>query len=236
MSTQQRVDVRGGRPGATPSGVPFLRSGGDRLPRPPGSRRPGLAAIAVLLIVLGGAVAGLLAVRIDQRQPVLVARTDIPVGTRIGADDLAVAKIASDGVATIPSGQAGQVIGHYATTPIHQGELVDAAMLGTSGLLTPGKVAVGVALAAGRFPASGLLAGDVVQVVKAVDGTGKLVADAATVSSVHNPSSGGGTFSSGSSDTVVVTLVVDEAESTPIAAAAAAGQVSLVLVRRGGTG
>jgi Flp pilus assembly protein CpaB len=237
VSTQQRVDIRGdGRSGpALPGGLSASRAGGDRLPRPPGTRRPGLAAIAVLLIVLGGAVAGLLAVRIDQRVPVLVARADIPVGTQIEAGDLAVARIAADGIATVPSKDAGQVIGHYATAPIGRGQLVTTGMLGSSGLLTAGKVAVGVSLAPGRFPASGLQSGDVVQVVNTAtsvnNGNGKLISDAATVSSVHTPSSG--TFGSSTGSNVVVTLVLDQSDSTQVATAAAANQVSLVLVRRG---
>ena len=81
--------------------------------------------LAVLLIVLGAAVAGLLAVRIDNRVPVLVARGEISAGQQISAGDLAVAEIASSGVSGIPAGQTAQVIGRYATTPIAPGRLID---------------------------------------------------------------------------------------------------------------
>jgi hypothetical protein len=192
-----------------------------------------MAVLAVLLIVLGAAVAGLLALRLDDRVPVLVARGPINVGQQISADDLAVARIASDGIAVIPAGQASQVIGRYAGTPIPSGRLIDPSMLTARGLLTAGNAAVGVALQPGKFPASGLQSGDVVQVVRSVDGTGKVVSARAVVGSVETP--GNSVFGSSGSDTVVITVIVSQQEATAVAAAAAADQVSLVLLQRGGS-
>lgn len=243
MSTQERVETRGprdpdgwndpaaGRAPRTSGNSARTGAAGDRLPRPPGRRRPGLAVLAVLLIVLGAAVAGLLALRIDERVPVLVARQRIGVGEQITKDDLSVARMATEGVAVIPADQTGQVIGRYANQEITPGRLIDAGMLKTSGLLTTGQAAVGVALAPGRFPAGGLETGDIVQVVRAVEGTGKVIAPRATVASVVDPSEG--TFGSGANSTTVVTVVVDDSVSPAVAAAAMADQVSLVLLRRG---
>ena len=240
MSTQDRIDTRArdgwresvsGRTSLTKKTGTGGRPGGDRLPRPPGRRRPGLAAIAVLLIVLGAAVAGLLALRIDERVPVLVARNPIGIGQQISRDDLSVARMASEGVTVIPAGDADEVIGRFASQEIPAGRLIDAGMLNTSGLFTPGQAAVGVALQAGRFPAAGLKTGDTVQIVRSVDGTGKVIASRAIVSSVRDPSES--TFTSGTSNTTVVTVLVNERVSPAVAAAAMADQVSLVLIRRG---
>jgi flagella basal body P-ring formation protein FlgA len=192
-----------------------------------------MAVLAVLLIVLGAAVAGLLAVRIDNRTPVLVARRTISVGQRISSSDLAVARIASDGIAVIPADQANQVVGHYAGTQISAGRLLDASMLTTRSLLTSGNAAVGVSLQPGRFPASGLQTGDVVQVVRAVDGTGKVISTHAVVGSVQT--SGNSVFGSNGSDTVVITVIVSQSDATAVAAASAADQASLVLLQRGTT-
>jgi hypothetical protein len=240
LSTQERTELRGrdaraGSAGGTGTGLVLGpgRSGADRLPRPPGRRRPGLALLGVLLIVFGAALAGLLALRIDQRVPVLVARQSIAVGQQITQDDLAVAKIASDGVAMIPADRAADVIGRYANVQIAPGRLVDSGMLSSSGLLTPGNVAVGIALQPGRFPASGLESGDVVQVIRTVDGTGRVLAADAVIGSVQTPSSN--VFGSSGSDTVVVTVVLTQQAAPSVAAAAAADQVSLVLLRRGGS-
>jgi SAF domain len=235
LSTQERIDIRARNGRADPAAARTTTSGrtGDRLPRPPGRRRPGLAVIAVLLIVLGAAVAGLLAMRIDDRVPVLVARHQINVGQQITQADLAVAEIASSGIAVIHANQTSEVIGLYASAKIASGRLIDPGMLSRSGLLTDGKAAVGVALVPGRYPASGLAPGDVVQVVRSVEGGGKVIADQAVVGTVQTP--GNSVFGSSTSSTTVVTVVVSQADAPNVAAAAAAQQVSLVLLRHGGT-
>jgi SAF domain len=189
--------------------------------------------IAVLLIVLGAAVAGLLALRIDDRVPVLVARHQINVGQQITQADLAVAEIASSGIAVIHANQSSEVIGLYASARIAPGRLIDAGMLSRSGLLTDGKAAVGVALVPGRYPAGGLTAGDVVQVVRSVEGGGKVIADQAVVGTVQTP--GNSVFGSSTSSNIVATVVVSQADAPDVAAAAAAQQLSLVLLRHGGS-
>jgi Flp pilus assembly protein CpaB len=185
----------------------------------------------VLLIVLGAAVAGLLALRIDDRVPVLVARHQISTGQRITAADLSVARLAAEGVATIPADEVDQVVGRYARQEIAPGRLVDTGMLNTSGLLTDGQAAVGIALQTGRFPAGGLETGDIVQVVRSVDGDAKVIATQAVVGSVRDPSAGA--FGSNGNNTTAVTVIVSDRLSPAVAAAAMADQVSLVLLRRG---
>jgi hypothetical protein len=238
LSTQD-VDIRArndpaaGRSNRAGGPAAPARPGPDRLPRPPGRRRPGLAVVAVLLIVLGAAVAGLLALRIDDRTPVLVAQKTIAVGEQITADDLSVARMATEGVAVIPADQAASVVGRYANQEITPGRLIDTRMLSGASLLTPGQAAVGIALQAGKFPAADeeLRPGDVVQVVRAVDGAGKVIAAEAVVASVQEPAEG--TFGSNGGDTTVVTVVVSDRLSPDVAAAAMANQVGLVLLRRG---
>lgn len=190
-----------------------------------------MAVLAVLLIVLGAATAGLLAIRLDTRDEVLVARHDIATGQQIQRDDLAVTRVAADGVRLIPASRASQVIGRYAIGRIAAGRLLDPAMLASSGLLTADRAAVGMALAPGRFPASGLESGDVVQVVRTADGAGKVIADQAVVGSVNTP--GDSVFGSDNGDTTVVTVIVSRTDAPDVAAAASADQVSVVLLSRG---
>lgn len=238
MSTQERIETRArdtwGDPayGRASRGSTAGAKTGDRIPRPPGRRRPGLAVIAVLLIVLGAAIAGLLALRIDQRVPVLVARHPIGIGQQITAEDLSVARMASEGVTVIPADRAVDVIGRYASQQIPAGRLIDAQMLNRSGLLTTGEAAVGMALAAGRFPAGGLKTGDVVQVVRSVDDAGKVIAPRAVIGSVNTPSEGA-FGSSGSGSGTTVTVIVSERLAPAVVAASMGDQVSLVLIRRG---
>jgi hypothetical protein len=242
LSTQDRIETKARDGWQDPASARAVRSngtgtggsnrpGGDRLPRPPGRRRPGLAVIAVLLIVLGATVAGLLALRIDERVPVLVARHDISIGHQITAGDLSVARMASEGVQVIKADQASLVIGRYASQRIDSGRLLDPGMINTTGLLTTGRAAVGIALKPGRFPAGGLVTGDVVQIVRSADGVGKVLVPEAIVATVVDPEDSA--FGSGGGDTTVLTVMVTPQLSPSVAAAATDDQLSLVLLRRG---
>src|SRR5262245_33319022 len=68
---------------------------GNRMPAPPRQRRPALAAIAVLLIVGGALVAGLLAIRMDSRVQVIAVSHTLEPGHRITAKDLVARTIAT---------------------------------------------------------------------------------------------------------------------------------------------
>lgn len=184
----------------------------------------------MLLIVLGGATAGLLALRIDQRHPVLVAKHEIATGQQIGSDDLAVARVAGDGLSMIPADQAGQIIGKYAATRIDTGRLIDPGLVSDSGLLSKGNAAAGLSLQPGRFPASGLESGDIVRLIRGIDGQGKVISQRAVVGSVQTPSEG--VFGNSSQNTIV-TVIVPEQEAAAVAAAGAADQVEIVLLTRG---
>lgn len=188
-----------------------------------------LAALAVLLIVGGGAVAGLLAVRADERVPVLVAARDIAVGEQITEDALTTAPVAAEGTLLVPASQTEAVVGQYASGTIRAGQLLDTSMLTGSALLQPGSVAVGASLAVGRFPASGLQPGDVVQLVSVADPQGVVLVEDALVSSYYEPASGGATGGGG----VVVTFILDDSDGAQIASVASAGDLAVVLVQRG---
>jgi Flp pilus assembly protein CpaB len=201
----------------------------DRLPRPPRRRSAGLAALAVLLVAGGAAVAGLLALRIDDRVDMLVARTDIAAGQQITADQLAVAPVAAQGVDLIPASRRSEVIGRYAAVPIPARRLIDVRMVTAQAALRAGSVAVGVVLAPGQAPAGGLLAGDRVTVY-GTDDAGRVISRDAVVSSVRAPQSGA--FGATGNQTVA-TLIVSEADAAKVAAASAAGRLALGLTRRG---
>lgn len=199
----------------------------DRLPPPPRERRPLLAAFAVLLIVGGATVAGLLALRADTRVPVLVLATDVVTGQKITEDVLGVTQVASEGTLLVPASQRDLVLGRYAKQPLSRGQLLDSTMLTDRQTLTDGKVAVGAALAIGRVPATGLKSGDIVQLVHVVQGEGTvLVPDALVTSAVSASDSPGG-------GTLTATFVVDSADGATIAGVAAEGQLAAVLVTRG---
>jgi hypothetical protein len=230
-------DRRNGAPsGPTATTGPAPAATGDRLPKPPRRRRPGFAALAVLLVVGAAATAGLLAIRLDERVPILVAATDIPVGKEITRQDLAVARVASSELKLIAAEDVAAVEGRYATQSIPAGRPLDAQMLGDSGLLKPGWVALGVVIKPGNVPATGLQSGDRVKVYKAVDGAGTLLTNDAIVSSVSSDEGGGGAFGGGGNGDSTATIIVQEEGdlTAQIAAASLAGQIVLGLTERGG--
>ena len=201
----------------------------DRLPSPPRERRPMLAALAVLLIVGGAAAAGLLALRADDRVPVLVASRDIAAGDEITVEALTSTSVASEGTLLIPVSDSALLAGQYARVAISDGQLLDTAMLTDTAPLQPGSVAVGAALAAGRLPASGLRPGDIVQLIRVGEGAGSVLVDDALVSSFYSQAEGTVDGTAGST----ATFIVDERDGAEVAAIAAAGNLSAVLVTRG---
>jgi hypothetical protein len=187
-----------------------------------------LAALAVILIVGGAAAAGLLALRADERVPVLVAAHEIPAGSRITAEDLTTVAVAAEGTQLVPASQSGLLAGQYARLTIAEGQLMDTTMVDATAPLQPGLVAVGASLGSGRMPASGLEAGDIVQLVRVAEGVGDVLVPDALVSSYRAPESG----TTGSS-AATVTFIVPSDEGATIAAVAAAGELAVVLVERG---
>lgn len=231
--SEPRTDPRDPRLVAGPIAPPPLTgpaggANGERLPRPPRRRNAGLAALAVLLVAGGAVVAGLLALRIDDRVDMLVARDDIAAGTRITADMLAVAPVASQGLALIPATEQASVVGQYAAVPIAKERLLDRGMLTGASVLRPGTVALGVAIAPGQAPGTPLEAGDLVAVY-GTDGEGAVLATDAVVQTVDLPEAS--TFGA-ASDVSVVTLVVPADAAAKIAAASGAGKVALARVGR----
>jgi len=201
--------------------------GTERLPRSPRQQRPLLAVLAVLLIVGGAAVAGLVALRQDERVPVLSLARDVPVGSQISAEDLTTTQAATNSTLVIKASQSGTVVGQYARVSLVKGQLVDSTMISSNGLMSDGQVAVGASLAAGRYPAGGLMPGDHVMLVHVADGEGTEFVGQATMGTVSDPTS------STTGSALVVTLIVNRGQAAEVAGASADGSLSVVLISRG---
>jgi len=91
------------------------RDTGGHLPSAPRERRPLLVALAVLLIVGGALLAGLLAMRLDQRVQMLAAKDTIKAGQVIDKEDLVSASVASDLTTLVRADQIDQVVGRTAS-------------------------------------------------------------------------------------------------------------------------
>ena len=202
-----------------------------RLPSAPRERRPLLAALAVLLIVGGALLAGLRATRMDHRVEMLAAADTVKAGQVITKDDLASVRVSADVSGLIPVTNIDQVVGRTARVEISKGQLVDTSQIATENLPGSDQQVVGVSLEAGRFPASGLTAGDVVDIVdvtsQKVTVSNVQILDA-TPTSENNSNSGKG-WGSGA----IVSVLVKDDDAAKVASASAAGNIALVVTSVG---
>ena len=139
----------------------------ERIPVPTRQRRPGLAALAIVLILGGAAVSGYLAVSSGSKRSVLVLAQDVTDGQLITAADLTTTSISAPGVPVIPGGQLGQVAGAgYRTRGTYpRGTILKSGML--LGKEIPGKdyTAVAVQVADGQYPPDAIGPSSAVKVI-----------------------------------------------------------------------
>jgi hypothetical protein len=199
-------------------------------PLPTRSRRPGLIAVAVLLIVGFGLSGAVLVSRAGHTTEVLVAARPVAAGHVIAAGDVGVARM-SGTVRAIASGDVGTVVGRTVTVGVVAGQVFNRDML--TGAAVPGKdqAVIGLSLAPGRFPADGLAVGDRVLAVVIPSATdpaavsGPPAARAITTALVYgmrpDPTRGPDTL---------VSLVVPLDQANQVLANSAVGRIGLVKV------
>ncbi|GAB3947707.1 hypothetical protein GCM10029976_077480 [Kribbella albertanoniae] len=210
--------------------------GSSRLPAAPKRRRPAVAALAALLVVGGALIAGLLAVRMDERQSYLQVSRDIAAGERIERGDLTVTRVAADVPGLIEQSQAGVAIGKYMKVAFSKGQLLDSRSLSDRAPLQDNTAAVGITLAEGRYPAGGLAPGDQVRLVRigAVSTPGAVIGNAVVLAVKAPADKGSGLGSkSSSSETQTLTVVVDETLVTAVADASGNNKIAVALLKSG---
>lgn len=202
---------------------------------PGGKPRTPPAQIALcLLLMLGcGAAAGALVFTKDSAITVVAAARDLPAGTVIGPADLRSAQLSGSGLAAIPGGQAGTLLGTTVIGPLPAGTLLNAGMVTTAPAPGPGMVAVGMALTPAQLPVPQLRAGRQVTIFQLPEtgrapGTGaagpsgggeQVLLDRAQVLSVMPAANG-----------FLVTLEVAAADAGAVSAASSANRVTLGLL------
>jgi Flp pilus assembly protein CpaB len=204
---------------------------GGRLstPLPTRQKRPGYAAIAVVLIVGLAALGAYFYTKAGQKTPVVVVTKDVPVGHRLDRSDLSTVDVAG-GVTAIGGSNLDSVVGEVATVELLPGTLLQRAMVSSTSALPSGESMVGVELRPGQLPAGGIGDGATVQVLQlpnknsTSNATQKaivLAASATVYESASDPSQTGGTL---------MTLIVPSDDAAPVAAASNSGLVALVQV------
>ncbi|MFG3319896.1 hypothetical protein ACGF3J_17830 [Streptomyces sp. NPDC048171] len=240
MKIQERTGAGAGR-----SAAPAQPSVGDRLPSPPRERKPALAALAVLLILVGALGATMLVLRAGDRVEVVRVTSDIQAGESVGNNVESVMVAADDSINYIQWTQLEALKDLKAKSTIYKDTVVMGQMFAKQEQIPAGKASVGVALKEGQYPA-GIKSGDIVAAYRVgANGSGN-------GSSNDSDASGGDASSSASGGAIVpdarvngvsddsdstvstgsksLTLLVDEADAAALASAAAAGEVAVVRV------
>ncbi|MCL2552693.1 MAG: hypothetical protein FWE15_00320 [Actinomycetia bacterium] len=211
----------------------------------PRERKPALAALAVLLILVGALGATVMVMRAGNKIEVVVINDNIAAGQPIPMSALKDVEISDvKGIQFIRWGQRNDLTKNYrAATNLMPGTVLTLNQLtkGQNGL-TSGKSIVGLSLKDGQFP-DGLKAGDTVAAYRVGNDVSKsssgssdgssgdsLGGDTSLISGsviVQNVKGSSGDFSSGNTS---VKVLVDSSVAGKLTIAASAGDVALVLV------
>lgn len=138
------------------------RDQSSRLPVRTRDRRPALAALAILLILVGALGSALIAYRTGDRVDVLVAARDIEPGTQVTREDFTIARVAHEGGAVVEAAAMDNFVGAFATSHIPEGTLVINRMFTVTDVVPSGAQLVGVAAQLSLRPSEVIRQGDVV--------------------------------------------------------------------------
>ncbi|MFJ5998008.1 hypothetical protein [Streptomyces sp. NPDC092370] len=237
MKIQERTGAGAGR-----SAVPAQPSVGDRLPTPPRERKPALAALAVLLILVGALGVTMLVLQVGNRVEVVKVTKEIQAGESVTNSDVTPVMVADDdSINYVTWDQLDTLKTLKAKSTIYSDTVVMGQMFAKKAGLPAGKASVGLALKEGTYPAD-IKAGDIVSAYR-VNSTGSGSNSSDGNSGSGGTSSGGALVDNARVNTVAedddatvstgnlsLTLLVDQADAAALAAAAAANQVAVVHV------
>jgi hypothetical protein len=198
---------------------------GRGLPAAPRDRKPGLAALAVLLIVGGALLTVTLVLRSGDRVSAIEISQRVGAGQPIPISALKEVQIAQDGPAFVYWSAAEDMTRYFAAVDLMPGTLLNQNMISEdSAELVPGKAVVGLSLKSSQMPPN-LEAGQRVQVVYVPGenggGSSRLLARSALVNSVRGGDSAAGTGN------VTVSIVVNDTISPQIVGFASTGRIAL---------
>ncbi|GHA53540.1 MULTISPECIES: hypothetical protein [Streptomyces] len=236
MKIQERTGAGAGR-----SAAPAQPSVGDRLPSPPRERKPALAALAVLLILVGALGATMLVLRAGDRVEAIQLTADVKAGESITDDNIKSVMVNDDsGANFVAWSQRESLMKLQAKSTLYKGTVVVGEMFADKSGMEEGKATVGVSLKEGQYP-KGLGSGDNVAVYRVGNKTsggdqdggasGSAGADnSLLVERAVVESAGASSSDSITSTNLPVTLTVDAADVPALTQAASAGEVAVVLI------
>lgn len=140
MKIQERTGAGGGR-----SSMPAQPMSGERLPTPPRERKPALAALAVLLILVGALGATMLVLRAGDRIEVVKVTGDIPAGGSVTkANTASVLVAADDSIHYVPWSQLDGLMKLKAVSAIPKGVVAVGEMFAAETGVAAGQATVGL--------------------------------------------------------------------------------------------
>ncbi|PKV82708.1 SAF domain-containing protein [Streptomyces sp. TLI_146] len=194
-------------------------------------RRPGVIALSLALIAAGGAGVAVLLLQAGHRTQVVTVVRDVQVGQVLSEHDLGRASLALDpAVKAVRADNLASVVGQRAAVELRAGSLLAPTQVTKDLLVKPGEQLVPIGLEPKQVPATGLVAGQRVQLVhvpapstadagKAPEASPKTLVGRVVKASHPAPGTG-----------IVVVDVATAASDGPTAAAwEAAGTLRLVL-------
>ncbi|MBB5813057.1 MULTISPECIES: hypothetical protein [Streptomyces] len=238
MKIQERTGAGAGR-----SAVPAQPSVGDRLPTPPRERKPALAALAVLLILVGALGATMLVLQAGDRIEVVKVTQAIPAGGSVNTSNTTSVMVAKDdSIHYVEWSQLKQLEKLKAVNAIPAGVVAVGEMFGDEAGVAAGKATVGLSLKAGQYP-TGIKQGDTVAAYRVSSASGSTNSNSNSSSSASSSSvivdNARVTYVPGAKDSgdelvsstnLAVTLTVDSDKAADLAQAASNGEVALVQV------
>jgi hypothetical protein len=224
--TSLRTDAKASKNGGGKSAVARVGA-----PLPVRQKRPGYAALAVVLIIGLAAVGAYFYSQAGKKVPVVVVTSDIPAGHKILRSDLSTVQVAGS-VTAIGGANLYSVVGETAVVELLPNTLLQRSMVTSAPALDSSAAQVGVAVTPGQIPANGLNPGDTVEVLQlpsknttsssaSIAAPTILVDNATVYSSTSNPAQSGGTL---------LTLVGPKSVAAAVAAASNAGLIALIKV------
>ncbi|MEU8221694.1 hypothetical protein [Kribbella sp. NPDC048915] len=231
LSSSQRTPTSGGRAAARSAGA-----GATRLPSSR-ERRPALAALAVILILLGAAGSALIALNSGNRSDFVAIAETLPPGHKLEQKDLSRGDLAGATGGLIPWSEAEKYLGRYTKTWLYKDQFVtpDSLTKDNEKPIPARSALVGLSLEAGRAPSDGLQIGDVVRVIRVPAANQDGGAAVTLVNAAEVTSAAGAITDSKTSanSTLNVSILIPDDDITAVAAAAAAKTVAVVKLAPG---
>ncbi|QNE22518.1 hypothetical protein F1D05_37230 [Kribbella qitaiheensis] len=225
FSSSSRPSASGARGKAPVSGSTRLPSGRER--------RPALAALAVILILLGAAGSALIAVRSGNRQDfVAISAEALPPGHKLVQKDLARGDLAGATGKLVLWSEAQKVLGKYTSSWLYEGQFVTEASV-TDKPIPEGGALIGVSLESGRAPSSKIDDGDVVRIIRVPSANSEGAPQVLVGAALVTDSQGTVADTKTGNNTLNVTVLVPIDQSTAVAAAAAGKNLVLVKLSPG---